>query len=144
MNFVSEIELEKVKKEFDDLSPHDVHKEDKFFTKLFRFIQPKNTDRQLERLNDYEELLKLLRKWNLQRYEQFHKGTPFFWAAYLFFVIRNYEKALFYLDAAIYEDIKNEPENWINLPSPLFLNFHKVDTTLFELPSIYLGCYYLK
>ena len=36
------------------------------------------TNKPHERFNDYEELLELLRQRNQQKYEQVHKGTPFF------------------------------------------------------------------
>ncbi len=79
------------------------------------------TDRPHERFNDYETLLSLLRERNRQKYEQVHKGTPFFFLAWLAFDLRNYEKALYYLDAAISEDVKNAGQRWINLPGALFL-----------------------
>lgn len=79
------------------------------------------TDRPHERFNDYETLLSLLRERNRQKYEQVHKGTPFFFLAWLAFDLRNYEKALYYLDAAISEDVKNLGQRWINLPGALFL-----------------------
>ena len=79
------------------------------------------TDRPHERFNDYETLLSLLRERNRQKYEQVHKGTPFFFLAWLAFDLRNYEKALYYLDATISEDVKNAGPRWINLPGALFL-----------------------
>jgi len=44
-----------------------------------------------------------------------HKGTPFFFLAWTAFDLRNYEKALFYLDAALAEDIANNT-NWRSAP----------------------------
>ena len=79
------------------------------------------TDRPHERFNDYETLLSLLRERNHEKYEQVHKGTPFFFLSWLAFDLRNYEKTLYYLDAAISEDVKNVSANWINLPGALFL-----------------------
>jgi len=79
------------------------------------------TDRPHERFNDYETLLSLLRERNRGKYGQVHKGTPFFFLSWLAFDLRNYEKTLYYLDAAISEDVKNAGTNWINLPGALFL-----------------------
>ncbi|MBF0378212.1 MAG: hypothetical protein HQK72_12130 [Desulfamplus sp.] len=79
------------------------------------------TNKPHERFNDYEELLQRLRQRNQQKYEQVHKGTPFFFLSWLAFDLRNYEKALYYLDAAISEDVKNAGGNWINLPGAQFL-----------------------
>lgn len=69
-----------------------------------------------ERFNDYESLLNSLKKRNHQRYEQVHKGIPFFYLFWLAFDLRNYEKALYYLDASISEDVKNHGAKWIDLP----------------------------
>lgn len=77
-----------------------------------------------ERFNDYEELLRLLQQRNRPKYEQIHKGTPFFFLSWLAFDLRNYEKALYYLDAAISEDVKNSGGNWINLPGAQFLKLN--------------------
>jgi hypothetical protein len=79
------------------------------------------TDRPFERFCDYEELLVLLQNRNPQKYEQVHKGTPFFFLAWLAFDLRNYEKALYYHDASISEDVRNDGGNWTNLPGALFL-----------------------
>ena len=79
------------------------------------------TDRPHERFNDYETLLSLLLDRNHRKYEQVHKGTPFFFLSWLAFDLRNYEKALYYLDATIYEDVKNAGPEWIELPGALFL-----------------------
>ncbi|MFH0957843.1 MAG: hypothetical protein V1897_03985, partial [Pseudomonadota bacterium] len=79
------------------------------------------TDRPFERFRDYEDLLQLLHSRNPQKYEQVHKGTPFFFLAWLAFDLRNYEKALYYLDAAISEDVRNAGANWTDRPGALFL-----------------------
>lgn len=79
------------------------------------------TDRPFERFHDYENLLKLLQNRNHTNYEQIHKGTPFFFLAWLAFDLRNYEKTLYYLDAAISEDVRNRGDEWINFPGAGFL-----------------------
>lgn len=79
------------------------------------------TNKPHERFNDYEELLRLLRQRDQQKYEQIHKGTPFFFLSWLAFDLRNFEKALYYLDAAISEDVKNAGANWVDLPGAQFL-----------------------
>jgi hypothetical protein len=79
------------------------------------------TDRPFERFHDYEDLLKLLQSRNHAKYEQIHKGTPFFFLAWLAYDLRNYEKTLYYLDAAISEDVKNRGDQWINYPGACFL-----------------------
>jgi len=55
------------------------------------------------------------------KYQNVHKGTPFYIMAWLAFDIRNYEKALYYIDAAISEDVRNARINWFDLPASNFL-----------------------
>lgn len=78
-------------------------------------------DRPFERFRQYEDLLKLLRSHNAQRYAQIHKGTAFWFLSWLSFDLRNYPKALFYMDAAISEDVRRVPSGWLNEPAGAFL-----------------------
>ena len=77
---------------------------------FWRLFAPGNTryvsDRPYERLSDYEEMLRLLRTADQVKYEQMHKGTPFYIMSWLAFDLRNYEKALFYIDAGVSEDVR--------------------------------------
>ena len=106
---------------FDQLPTPAVQREDWFFSTFGPGNLLHATDRPFERFRDYEDLLQLLQSRNPQKYEQVHKGTPFFFLAWLAFDLRNYEKALYYLDAAISEDVRNAGGNWTNLPGALFL-----------------------
>ena len=80
-------------------------------------------DRPFERFSDYEELLFLLMKTDPTKYRRMHKGTAFGFMAWLAFDLRNFEKGLFYLDAAISEDVRkaNPPASWVNNPGPRVL-----------------------
>lgn len=73
-----------------------------------------------DRLRHYEELMRGLRLLDATKYEQMHKGTPFFFMAWLSFDLRNFDKAFFYLDTAISEDVRNAPD-WRDLPGAAFL-----------------------
>jgi hypothetical protein len=106
---------------FDQLPTPAVQEEDSFFATFGPGNVLQATDRPFERFRDYEDLLQLLQTRNPQKYGEVHKGTPFFFLAWTAFDIRNYEKTLYYLDAAISEDVRNAPNNWINLPGALFL-----------------------
>lgn len=106
---------------FDQLHTPAVQQEDWFFSTFGPGNLLHATDRPFERFRDYEDLLQLLQSRNPQKYEQVHKGTPFFFLAWLAFDLRNYEKTLYYLDAAISEDVRNAGGNWANLPGALFL-----------------------
>ena len=78
-------------------------------------------DRPYERFCDYEELLLALQQDDPDKYQLIHKGTPFYYLSWTAFDLRNFEKALFYIDAAISEDIRQSPNDWINLPGSAFL-----------------------
>jgi hypothetical protein len=84
------------------------------------------SDRPFERFSDYEEMLRRLRDADQAKYEQMHKGTPFYLMSWLAFDLRNYEKALFYIDSAISEDVRKtegsaDPTAWKNAPGAKFL-----------------------
>ena len=106
---------------FDQLPTPAVQQEDWFFSTFGPGNLLHATDRPFERFRDYEDLLQLLQSRNPHKYEQVHKGTPFFFLAWLAFDLRNYEKTLYYLDAAISEDVRNAGGNWTDLPGALFL-----------------------
>lgn len=78
-------------------------------------------DRPYERFSDYEELLRILEQADPEKYHAIHKGTPFYYLCWTAFDLRNFEKALFYIDAAISEDIRKLPNDWINQPGSAFL-----------------------
>jgi hypothetical protein len=80
-----------------------------------------NPDRPFERFSDYEELLVRLMATDRDKYQKMHKGTPLGFMSWLAFDLRNYEKALFYMDAGISEDVKNFPDRWIAVPGARFL-----------------------
>jgi hypothetical protein len=106
---------------FDQLVTPDVQQADWYFSTFGPGNFFHATDRPFERFHDYEDLLKLLKNRNQQKYDLIHKGTPFFFLAWLAFDIRNHEKALYFLDASISEDVRNAGGNWINLPGAFFL-----------------------
>ncbi len=93
--------------------------------KFFETFGPGNIvlypDRPHERFNDYEKLLKLMFDNDHIKYRSIHKGAPFFFMSWLAFDLRNYEKALFYMDSAISEDIRLDPSDWLSLPAGSFL-----------------------
>ena len=54
------------------------------------------------------------------------KGTPFGYLSWLAFDTRNYEKAMFYMDTGIAEDVRKHkdpvnPTGWLVNPGPKFL-----------------------
>lgn len=73
------------------------------------------------RINAYLDLLDLVRKNNKISYANAHKGTPYCFLGWLYMDIGEYEKGIFYIDAACSEDIKTDPGEWQNRPAPKFL-----------------------
>lgn len=60
------------------------------------------------RLQEYEELLLKIYKWDQKKYFFIHKGTAFFYSGIHAFDLKLYDKAFFYFDTAISEDLKNK------------------------------------
>jgi hypothetical protein len=98
---------------------------------FFGLFVPGNTrffaERPFERFSDYQELLEKLMERYPEKYRRAHKGTPFYFLSWLAFDLQNYEKALFYIDAAISEDVRNNPNppdspaGWKTQPGARFL-----------------------
>jgi len=82
------------------------------------------TDRPYERFEDYEKLLTIIRDDDQIKYEKIHKGTPFYFLAWTAFDMKNYEKAVFYMDAAISEDERKDLKGWMNHPAGQFLTLN--------------------
>jgi hypothetical protein len=84
-------------------------------------------DRPFERFRYYEALLRHLKDHGPERYGLLHKGTAFWFLSWLAFDLRNYQKALFYMDAALSEDVRRAPTVWLTEPAGRFLTLS--DTT---------------
>jgi hypothetical protein len=55
------------------------------------------------------------------RYQKLHKGTPFYFLGMASYFSRDFEKALFYMDAALEEDLRLHKERWPLVPSGKFV-----------------------
>jgi hypothetical protein len=69
----------------------------------------------------YEELLAQIKRVAPERYSTMHKGTPFYFIGWLAYEMRDYEKGVFYMDAALSEDAHNNPSGWMGAPAAAFL-----------------------
>lgn len=74
-----------------------------------------------KRFQDYEHLLEALCDEDKGKYRVIHKGTPFYFLAWLSYDMGNYEKGLFYLDATISEDIRKDAAGWQKGSAGMFL-----------------------
>lgn len=122
MNFLTEQLFKFVLSYYDQLP---IHEGDNFFGTFGPGNLIYITDRPYERFEDYEFLLTELRERHPEKYKQIHKGTPFFFLSWLAFDLRNYEKALYYMDAAISEDVREYGKKWIGQPAALFLKLQE-------------------
>jgi hypothetical protein len=59
-----------------------------------------------ERQFTYELLLHILKSYSPTQFEQIHKGTPYYFIAWTTYQYHDFAKALFYMDAAVSEDLK--------------------------------------
>ena len=93
--------------------------------RFFEAYGPGNTvqviERPFERFENYELLLSVIKEDDPQKFAQIHKGTPFYFMGWLAFDLKNYERAVFYMDSAIAEDIRKDPTDWQNNPGNQFL-----------------------
>lgn len=76
-----------------------------------------------ERSNYYIILLQNLIEADQASYQAIHKGNPFYFIAIFSYLIRDFEKAAFFMDAALCEDQKNLSNNdiWKDTPAGLFM-----------------------
>jgi hypothetical protein len=63
-----------------------------------------NVDRPFEKITHYETLLSAFQRIDPVKYKNLHKGTPYYFLAWLYFDMHDYAKGMFYIDAAISED----------------------------------------
>lgn len=94
---------------------------DEFFMKWGVGNNKFEMDLPFERFLCYEYLLNDLLKKDKDKYQRMHKGTPFYFLAWLAIDLRDYEKALFFIDSSVSEDIKNAKSDVFDLPSLKFL-----------------------
>ena len=92
---------------------------------LFEYYGPENIlERRsgpFRRCQAYEHLLEALCDADNEKYLRIHKGTPFYFLAWHNYEMGNYEKGIFYIDAAISEDIRKDPNGWRNGSAGMFL-----------------------
>jgi hypothetical protein len=81
-----------------------------------------------DRFEHYESLLKLVAEKFPEKFLRVHKGTPYYFLAWTAFDFRDYERAVFYMDAAISEDMKNNPAGWHGSPAGHFMFLRKDET----------------
>lgn len=128
---MSETYLSALYRDFDKLSekPEDA---DEFFN-----IIPINTSNEdlLSYLMTYEYILINLNKYDSIKFQKIHKGTPFYLLGILSFVIKDFERAVFYMDAALSEDTRSYPTQG-ETPSKLFFALDIKNQNQMALPIV--------
>lgn len=77
-------------------------------------------DRPYERMLLYVSLLEMIKDYSPDGFIRIHKGTPYYFIGWLAFQVEDFETGLFYIDAAISEDVRRIGLNYnpANDPSP--------------------------
>ena len=103
---------------FDDLREDSLTPEiaDKYFGSFGVGDIPQGIHAPYERFICYTFLLSLLSRRSKSKFQKMHKGTPYYFLAGTSFKFGDYEKALFYMDATIAEDMRIPSWDWRNTP----------------------------
>lgn len=67
-------------------------------------------------IRDITRVLSEVKALDPQKYINFHKGNPYYWLGFSYFLVKDYESAAYYMNAAVREDINRKPQK--NYPSP--------------------------
>jgi len=127
MYLITQQNVDEIREEFrsmGDITGKEREKGDDLFSKFGPGNIIEIANKPFERFSDYEELLSLLQRDDPKKYLQIHKGTPFYFLAWTALDMKNYEKALFYMDAAISEDIINHTAPWIDCSAGSFVTLN--------------------
>lgn len=79
---------------------------DGFFARYGVGNNVQTDDRPFERARAYELLLQILQEYDTEKYLSIHKGTPYYFIGWTALQFLDFEKALFYMDAAVSEDLR--------------------------------------
>jgi hypothetical protein len=82
--------------------------------------EPKELVYVVESFNLYQDMLHQIQRVAPRRFKTMHKGTPYYLMGWLAFAMKDYEKAVFFMDAALSEDLSNNP-HWEGTPASSFL-----------------------
>ncbi len=73
-----------------------------------------------EAINLGEQILHEIHRFDDSKFKDLHLGAPFYWMGMAAYYLHDYQSAIYYIDASVAEDIKNDPLS-NNTPSRLFL-----------------------
>lgn len=122
----------------------------RFFPGRLSDPQTKKVIQPQESMRIYEHRLAQIKRVEPRRYKKMHKGTPFYFIGWLAYEMRDYEKGVFYMDAALSEDVKNCPSEWTEFPAASFIfldvkntsaSAHGITVQLKEMVDSQLECF---
>lgn len=96
-----------------------------FFAR-FGFAQMYRGNHFFETLKTGLDVLHLCARLNPEKYRSIHKGYPLYWMGMAAYRIYDFQSAIYYIDATLSEDIKNEPDN-PDSPPRLFIRLEGED-----------------
>jgi hypothetical protein len=79
----------------------------------------------------WERVLAILREADERRYAILHKGTPFYFLGVASYIAEDFERALYYLDCALSEDLRLHAERWHLIPSGMFVRLDSLPANQF-------------
>lgn len=85
----------------------------------------------VSQVSAWERVLHLIRRADPVKYETIHKGTPFYFMGVASYLAGDFERALFYMDCAVSEDLRLHGPRWSQVPSGLFLRLDDAPDTQF-------------
>ncbi len=118
-------------RDFDKLSD-EAKDADEFFN-----IIPINTSNEdlLSYIMVYEYILNFLYNYDSKKFQRIHKGIPFYFLGIRSFIIGDFERAVFYMDAALHEDLRFH-QTLNNTPSRLFFALDTSNPNQFALDIV--------
>jgi hypothetical protein len=108
----------------DHIPAGDIKASTEFFSR-FRFSQMLVEGNYFDVLVKADELYQLCKSVNEKAFIGIHKGGLFYWMGLASYLIHDFTSAIFYIDAAVSEDIKNDNSNIS--PAHLFLQLEGED-----------------
>jgi len=79
----------------------------------------------------WERTLGVLLDADEERYATLHKGTPFYFLGVGSYIAEDFERALYYLDCALTEDLRLHAERWHQVPSGMFVRLDSLPENQF-------------
>jgi hypothetical protein len=70
--------------------------------------------------NEIKRVLHLCRQIDEKSYKTIHKGSPYYWFGMAAFLLRDFETAVYFMDAAVSEDLRLDPPHYPT-PATMFI-----------------------